>query len=117
LANAVIVVERDGEVLVHSLPSGRLELPRQELDGWAPIESQVKTWLAQFPCEKSAPELISVEGTPGATGVDFLYAATLVAAPSANRGELWLDYEAAKVALDAADRRLLTLCASRAARS
>jgi hypothetical protein len=116
LANAVLVINGDGgRVLVHALPSGHLELPRQELSGWIPIETQVDAWFAQFPYEKSALAFVSVEGTPGVPGVTFLYAATLKAAPYSTSDDVWLDYEAAKVALSASDRRLLSLCSPGAA--
>jgi hypothetical protein len=71
LAKAVLIIYGDdGRVLVHALPSGRLELPRRELSGWIPIETQVHAWLAQLPYEKSVPAFVSVEGTPGG-GCDF----------------------------------------------
>jgi hypothetical protein len=119
LAKAVLMVfGDDGRVLVHALPSGRLELPRQELSGWIAIETQIDAWLARLPYEKSPPAFVSVEGTPGVDGITFLYTVTLKgAAPSSTSGGVWLDYDAAKVALGAADRRLLDLCASRAAQS
>jgi len=119
LAKAILIVwGGDGRVLVHALRSGRLELPRQELSGWISIETQVDAWLARLPYEKSSPAFVSVEGTPGVDGVTFLYTATLKgAAPYSTSGGIWLDYDAAKVTLGAADRHLLDLCASRAAQS
>jgi len=118
LARAVLVINGDGgRVLVHALPSQRLELPRRELSSWVPIETQVDAWLAQLRCEKSSPTFVSVEGTSSVEGVTFLYTATLGTDHSTKPGELWLDYDTAKVALGAADRRLLDLCASRTAQS
>lgn len=116
LAEAVLIIYGDdGRVLVRALPSGRLELPRQALSGWIPIEKQVDAWLAQLPYEKSAPAFVSLEGTPGVEGVTFLYTAKLEATAYSESGDLWLDYEAAKVALSASDRHLLSLCTSGAA--
>jgi hypothetical protein len=117
LAQAVLIIYGDdGRVLVHALTSGRLELPRRELSGWIPIETQVHTWLAQLPYEKSVPAFVSVEGTPGVAGVTFLYTTKLEGTPNAVSDDVWLDLEAANVALSASDRHLLSICA-RAARN
>jgi hypothetical protein len=115
-AEVVVVMRSDGKVLLRRHPSGRLELPHQAVDAWIPIETQLDGWLTELRYEKSAPSL-SVEGTPGVEGVTFLYTAEIEAAQAAKSGELWLDYEAARVALSAAERGFLGLCASGATRS
>jgi len=117
LAKAVLVMQSDGKVLLRRQPSGRLELPHRELDAWIPVGTQLDIWLAELPSATSAPSLVSVEGTPGVEGVTFLYTATFGAAPHFQSPDLWLDCEAAKVALSGSDRRFLSLCASPASQS
>jgi hypothetical protein len=113
LAQIVVVVhDGGGRVLVCSLPSGELELPRHAVDAWIPVRTQIEGWLAQRSLQ-CAPSLVSVEGTPGTAGVTFVYAAKRDIPTSSQSDELWLEPMAAQSELSATDRHLLTLCASR----
>ena len=73
LASAVLVVRRpDGSLLAFPSSSGRLGLPRKELDGWRPIGAQVEEWFDQIMRQAPKPKLQAIDGTPGRKGVTFL---------------------------------------------
>lgn len=109
LASAVLVVRRpDGSLLAFPSSSGRLGLPRKELDGWRPIGAQVEEWLDQILRQASKPKLQAIDGTPGRKGVTFLYSADVDASPP-DAGCVWLDADLAPSALSVADRRLLLM--------
>ena len=109
LASAVLVVHRpDGSLLALPSTSGRLGLPRKELDGWRPIGAQVEEWLDQILRQASKPKLQAIDGTPGRKGVTFLYSADVDASPPDARC-VWLDADLAPSALSVADRRLLLM--------
>ena len=109
LASAVLVVRGpDGSLLALPSSSGRLELPRRELDGWRPIGAQVEEWLDRILRQASKPKLQAIDGTPGRKGVIFLYSADMDASPSLADG-MWLDADLALSALSVADRRLLLM--------
>ena len=109
LASAVLVVRRpDGSLLAFPSSSGRLGLPRKELDGWRPIGAQVEEWFDQIMRQAPKPKLQAIDGTPGRKGVIFLYSADMDASPSLADG-MWLDADLAPSALSAGDRRLLLM--------
>jgi len=109
LASAVLVVRGpDGSFLALPSSSGRLGLPRKELDGWRPIGAQVEEWLDRILRQASKPKLRAIDGTPGRKGVTFLYLAYTDASPPLANG-MWLDADLALSALSVADRRLLLM--------
>jgi hypothetical protein len=109
LANAVLIVRRqDGWVLTLSSTSGEPRLPVKELDGWKAVSTQVEEWLEQLLRLRQTPKLVAIEGTPGRSGITFIYCAVAGAAfPHANG--VWLDPEIALPTLPSFDRRLLLL--------
>jgi hypothetical protein len=108
LAKAVLVLRReDGSILVLASPSGELALPAIELDAWRPVTTQVEALLGELLQERPSPALSFVNGTPGAEGVTFVYAATIDSARAGSLGGTWLAPEMALRALPSRDRLLL----------
>jgi hypothetical protein len=112
LANAVLVVRSgEGRVLLVSAPSGGLQLPTRELNGWIVVGTQVSQWLAQLSPLATHASLVAVDGTPR-SGVTFLYEAVLET-ESAGADKVWIEPESAVSILDGNDRRLLGRCTGR----
>jgi len=112
VANAVLVVRSgEGRVLLVSAPSGGLQLPTREMNGWIAIGTQVSQWLAQLSSFATHATLVAVDGTPR-SGVTFLYEAVLES-ESADADKVWVDPDSAVSILDCKNRRLLCHCTSR----
>ena len=107
LGQAVLVARRpDGCVLAVEGPSGELTLPYLELDGWAPVGTQVQTWVEHMLRQSDELKLQRVDGTPGRRGVTFLYLREL-RKRSWEPGHRWLEAELAPSTLSEDDCRLL----------
>lgn len=111
LAKAVLVLRKsDDQVLLLRLPSGALQLPVKELDGWVAIDTQVEAWLDQMLQEHAKPSLIAIDGTPAREGVTFLYAARAQSLSAEAVDQIWLAPDVAAMSLSYDDSRLLSLC-------
>ena len=109
VARAVLVATRhDDSVLVVATPAGELRLPCFELDGWQPVEAQVRTWINAMTANPVNLKLKAIDGVPGLEGVKVLYSAEMQGT-SNEIGETWLDTEQAPSALHVDDRRLLLI--------
>ena len=111
LGRAVLVVRgNNGHVLALASNSGELWLPVKELDGWRTITTQVEEWINELSPKVSRPRLLTIEGTPSAPGVTFVYSAELVATMvSSHTDAIWLDPGREVLSLSPGDRRLLLL--------
>jgi hypothetical protein len=115
LANAVLVVRNSqGRVLLVPAPSGGLQLPTREMNGWLAVGTQVNEWLVQLSPLRAHASLVAVDGTPK-SGVIFLYEAVLKT-ESAGADKIWVEPDSAVSILNGNDRRLLHRCTDRTPR-
>jgi hypothetical protein len=109
LANAVLVVRNgEGRVLLVPAPSGGLQLPTREMNGWLAIGTQVSEWLAQLSPLSAHASLVAVDGTPK-SGLIFLYEAVFES-ESAGADKIWVEPHNAASILEHRHRRLLRRC-------
>jgi hypothetical protein len=104
LANAQLILRRrDGCLLAEMSPDGDLRLPQIELDAWTPISAQIEGWIERLKLKASNPELVAVDGVPGAYGITFVYTSMVEGRAADADGRVWLEAEvaAARLGLEA----------------
>jgi len=111
LGRAVLIVRgNNGHVLALASNAGELWLPAKELDGWRTITTQVEEWINKLGPKLSRLQLLTIEGTPSAPGVTFVYSAELVGTTvSSHTDAIWLDPSRELLSLSPGDRRFLLL--------